>query len=175
MTVTLNHTIVHARDKAARAKFLTEILGLALPKTLPHFTVVQVGEMSLDFLETDEKIRMPIQPAAEQTTKDKTTNFRHIRSKEGYRPHGQSSGTQGRRGRSNNCFCRGHPARFLPAYSPELSPLENAWLEIRQTLRRVAARQFRALTRGIKEALESVIAADARDWFQHCEYRIDNA
>jgi hypothetical protein len=56
MIVTLSHTIVHARDKAASAKFLTEILGYASPKTLSHFTVVQVGETSLDFLETDEKI-----------------------------------------------------------------------------------------------------------------------
>ena len=56
MAVTLNHTIVHARDKQATARFLTEILGLAPPRTLAHFTVVQVGETSLDFLETDGAI-----------------------------------------------------------------------------------------------------------------------
>lgn len=56
MAVTLNHTIVHARDKQATARFLTEILGLAPPRTLAHFTVVQVGETSLDFLETDDAI-----------------------------------------------------------------------------------------------------------------------
>ena len=56
MTVTLNHTIVHARDKEETAKFLTEILGLSPHKTLSHFAVVQVGETSLDFIQTDEKI-----------------------------------------------------------------------------------------------------------------------
>lgn len=56
MAVTLNHTIVHARDKQATARFLTEILGLAPPRTLAHFTVVQVGPTSLDFLETDSAI-----------------------------------------------------------------------------------------------------------------------
>ena len=56
MTVTLNHTIVHAHDKAATARFLTEILGLSPARTLSHFTVVQVGETSLDFIETDGEI-----------------------------------------------------------------------------------------------------------------------
>ncbi len=57
MTVTLNHTIVHARDTAETAAFLTEILGLDPPRTLGHFTVVQVGDTSLDFIQTDGEIR----------------------------------------------------------------------------------------------------------------------
>jgi catechol 2,3-dioxygenase-like lactoylglutathione lyase family enzyme len=56
MAVTLNHTIVHARDKEATAKFLTEILGLEPHRNLAHFAVVQVGETSLDFIETQEPI-----------------------------------------------------------------------------------------------------------------------
>ena len=56
MTVSLNHTIVHAHDKAATARFLTEILGISPARTLSHFTVVQVGETSLDFIETDGDI-----------------------------------------------------------------------------------------------------------------------
>lgn len=56
MTVTLNHTIVHAHDKAATATFLTEILGFSPPRTLAHFTLVQVGETSLDLIETDGEI-----------------------------------------------------------------------------------------------------------------------
>jgi len=55
MAVTLNHTIVHARDARATAKFLTEILGLAPHRNLAHFAVVQ-GETSLDLTQTDEKI-----------------------------------------------------------------------------------------------------------------------
>jgi catechol 2,3-dioxygenase-like lactoylglutathione lyase family enzyme len=56
MAVTLDHTIVHARDAQATAKFLTEILGLAPHRNLAHFVVVQVGETSLDLIQTDEKI-----------------------------------------------------------------------------------------------------------------------
>jgi len=56
MPVTLNHTIVHAYDKTAAAAFLMEILGLPPARELAHFTVVQVGETSLDFLQADGKI-----------------------------------------------------------------------------------------------------------------------
>lgn len=49
MTVTLNHTIVHATDKHASAAFLTELLGLSPPSTFGPFVVVQVGDTSLDF------------------------------------------------------------------------------------------------------------------------------
>jgi catechol 2,3-dioxygenase-like lactoylglutathione lyase family enzyme len=56
MAVTLNHTIVHAHDAAATARFLTEILGLPPYKKVSHFTVVQVGDTSLDLIETDAEI-----------------------------------------------------------------------------------------------------------------------
>jgi len=56
MAITLNHTIVVGRDKAASAAFLTEMLGLPPHKTLGHFAVVQVGETSLDFVEADGEI-----------------------------------------------------------------------------------------------------------------------
>lgn len=56
MAVSLNHTIVHASDKEATAQFLTDILGLPAHRGLAHFAVVQVGETSLDLIQTDEKI-----------------------------------------------------------------------------------------------------------------------
>lgn len=56
MAVTLNHTIVHAHDKEATARFLTELLDLPPPTTFGHFQVVQVGETSLDFVETDDEV-----------------------------------------------------------------------------------------------------------------------
>ena len=56
MTVTLNHTIVHANDANTTASFLTEILGLPPAKRLGHFTIIQVGETSLDLIETDGPI-----------------------------------------------------------------------------------------------------------------------
>jgi extradiol dioxygenase family protein len=55
MAVELNHTIVHARDRAASANFLSEILGLARPRAFGPFLIVDTANgVSLDFLETDE-------------------------------------------------------------------------------------------------------------------------
>ncbi len=56
MTITLNHTIIHAHDKEKTARFLTQILGLPPHRHLGHFAVVQVSETSMDFLETDGEI-----------------------------------------------------------------------------------------------------------------------
>jgi catechol 2,3-dioxygenase-like lactoylglutathione lyase family enzyme len=56
MPISLNHTIVVARDKEKTATFLTEILGLPPHKMLGHFAVVQVDDTSLDFVETDGDI-----------------------------------------------------------------------------------------------------------------------
>jgi len=50
MTIRLNHTIVHARDKRESAAFLTDILGLPPATTYGPFMVVGVdNEVSLDF------------------------------------------------------------------------------------------------------------------------------
>jgi len=57
MTVTLNHTIVHAHDPQRTSQFLAEILDLDAPRQLGHFTVLQVGPTSLDYIQTDEPIR----------------------------------------------------------------------------------------------------------------------
>lgn len=56
MAITLNHTIVHARDATASAQFLVDMLGLEPARKLAHFTVVQVGPTSLDLIETDSRI-----------------------------------------------------------------------------------------------------------------------
>jgi catechol 2,3-dioxygenase-like lactoylglutathione lyase family enzyme len=56
MAVRLNHTIVDAHDHKSSAVFLTTMLGLQAPVLLGPFAVVQVGDTSLDFMETDEKI-----------------------------------------------------------------------------------------------------------------------
>jgi len=50
MPVELNHTIVHAKDKHASARFLAEMLGLDEPTTYGPFAVVEVtNHVSLDF------------------------------------------------------------------------------------------------------------------------------
>ena len=51
MSVRLNHTIVHARDKDASARFLTDLLGLEPPGSYGPFAVVELGNgVSLDYM-----------------------------------------------------------------------------------------------------------------------------
>lgn len=56
MAVSLNHTIIAARDSHASALFLSEILGLSPPTVLGHFVGVQVGDTALDYRQTDRPI-----------------------------------------------------------------------------------------------------------------------
>jgi catechol 2,3-dioxygenase-like lactoylglutathione lyase family enzyme len=54
MAVQLNHTIVAARDKAASARFLADVLGLPAPGTYGPFSVVELANgVSLDFMDDD--------------------------------------------------------------------------------------------------------------------------
>lgn len=53
MAVHLNHTIVHATDRWASARFLAEMLGLAEPKAFGPFVMVETDNgVSLDFMDT---------------------------------------------------------------------------------------------------------------------------
>ncbi|OGA08267.1 MAG: bleomycin resistance protein [Betaproteobacteria bacterium RIFCSPHIGHO2_12_FULL_69_13] len=59
MSVKLNHTIVHARDKRASAEFYSELFGLARPKAFgPFLDVETANEVTLAFFETDEEIQV---------------------------------------------------------------------------------------------------------------------
>ncbi|GAA4431214.1 VOC family protein [Actinokineospora soli] len=57
MSVELNHTIVHATDKAASARFLTEILGLPEPTPFGPFMAVPLAhDLTLDYYEVEGAI-----------------------------------------------------------------------------------------------------------------------
>jgi len=57
MAIQLNHTIIHARDKAHSAGFLVDLLGLAQPTRYGPFLVVQVAnDVSLDFMDDSRPI-----------------------------------------------------------------------------------------------------------------------
>ena len=59
MTIKLNHTIVHARDKRAAAEFLAGLFGLPKPVRFGPFLDVEVGnQVTLAFLETGEEIQV---------------------------------------------------------------------------------------------------------------------
>lgn len=59
---------------------------------------------------------------------------------------------------------------FLPSYSPDLTPIEEAFSKIKTRLRRAAARGREALIEAIGEAVASVTSSDALGWFQHAGY-----
>src|SRR2546421_6127488 len=65
---------------------------------------------------------------------------------------------------------RGCQLLFLPAYSPDLSPIEEAFSKIKTVLRRRGARTREALQQALSQALLSVTATDASGWFRHCGY-----
>jgi transposase len=61
---------------------------------------------------------------------------------------------------------------FLPPYSPDYAPIEQALSKIKAYLRQCAARTQDALDAAIADALEEVTAQDARGWFAHCGYEL---
>ena len=65
---------------------------------------------------------------------------------------------------------RGCEVWFLPAYSPDLSPIEEAFSKLKALLRRAEARTREALYEAIATALELITAADAQGFFRHGGY-----
>jgi len=59
---------------------------------------------------------------------------------------------------------------FLPAYSPDLNPIEKMWSKVKNFLRGAEARTQTALIEAIGLALQTVTAQDAINWFASCGY-----
>jgi transposase len=66
----------------------------------------------------------------------------------------------------------GAEAWFLPAYSPDLNPIEKMWSKIKGLLRSAEARTPEELDQAIGSALAKVTPNDARGWFASCGYSI---
>ena len=60
--------------------------------------------------------------------------------------------------------------RYLPAYSPDLNPIEPGWAKVKAELRRVAARTADALHEALGPALAAITPRDAAAFFRHCGY-----
>ena len=59
---------------------------------------------------------------------------------------------------------------FLPAYSPDLNPIEKMWSKLKQILRGIKPRTEEELFAGTATALNSITAYDAQGWFNSCGY-----
>jgi transposase len=64
----------------------------------------------------------------------------------------------------------GFAYRYLPAYSPDLNPIEPAWAKVKAELRRVAARTVDALHEALGPALGAITPQHAAGFFRHCGY-----
>ena len=60
---------------------------------------------------------------------------------------------------------------YLPAFSPELNPIELAWSKLKSFPRSVKARTIATLNDAIGIGMKRVITSeDAKNWFRHCGY-----
>jgi transposase len=64
--------------------------------------------------------------------------------------------------------------RYLPPYSPDLNPIEQAWSKLKARLRAEGARSREALEAALGPALDAITASDARGWFRLAGYTAPN-
>jgi len=64
----------------------------------------------------------------------------------------------------------GAQVRFLPAYSPDLNPIEKMWSKVKSLLRSAEARTPADLVQAIGQALAQVTPQDTLGWFASCGY-----
>ena len=63
---------------------------------------------------------------------------------------------------------------YLPPYSPDFNPIEPCWSKIKLILRTLKARTAEALQQAVAQALAAITPDNARGWFAHCGYGIQN-
>jgi len=65
---------------------------------------------------------------------------------------------------------RGCELLYLPPYSPDFNPIEQAFSKIKGLLRRAEARTRESLVEAMGLALSAVSTRDAQRFFGHCGY-----
>jgi transposase len=58
--------------------------------------------------------------------------------------------------------------KFLPPYSPDLSPIELCWSKLKEILRSAQTRTWDALDEAITMAVNVITDENALNWFNHC-------
>jgi transposase len=67
---------------------------------------------------------------------------------------------------------RGCELLFLPPYSPDFTPIEQAFSKIKAILRGLGARTREALQEAVRLAIDAITPADAIAWFAHAGYSL---
>jgi transposase len=65
----------------------------------------------------------------------------------------------------------GAELRFLPAYSPDLNPIERMFSKLKARLRSAKARTIDGLIEAMGDALRAVRPGDVLGWFRHSGYQ----
>ena len=68
---------------------------------------------------------------------------------------------------------RGAELLYLPAYSPDLNPIEMVFSKLKTLVRAAAARTWEALLKAIAEALEAFTPQECLNFFRHAHYATD--
>jgi transposase len=63
---------------------------------------------------------------------------------------------------------------YLPPDSPDFSPSEECWSNIKAVLRTKAARTLEHLWQAITEAFAAITSQEAQGWFTHAGYRVQS-
>ncbi len=61
---------------------------------------------------------------------------------------------------------------YLPPYSPEFNPIENAGSTLKQHLRKAKARMKESLYKAIAQGLDLITASDAKGGFRQAGYQM---
>ena len=83
---------------------------------------------------------------------------------------GQSERPQSREHPRGRWRARSCELLFLPPYSPDFTPIEQAFSKIKAILRGLGARTQEALQEAVRLAVEAITRADAAAWFAHAGY-----
>ncbi|RZJ94138.1 MAG: IS630 family transposase [Hymenobacter sp.] len=70
---------------------------------------------------------------------------------------------------------RGVAMLFLPPYSPDFSPIEQAWSKLKTAVRTAQAQSRQALEQAVQAAVDWSSSTDAKNWFDHCGYHVQPA
>ena len=60
--------------------------------------------------------------------------------------------------------------KYLPAYSPDLNPIEQMWAKIKTKLREYRATDSETLYHAIGESFKDITESNAKGWFEGCGY-----
>ena len=70
----------------------------------------------------------------------------------------------------DNLRAHGATVRYLPAYSPDLNPIEQTFSKLKMALRKGAARKVEALLRLIGRVIKTIAPEECANYFRHAGY-----